>query len=594
MGGVAVVIDWDREMAPTSTAEMLDLIPHRSQGGVATAALGHASLAETHARSTGDGTPAITSIRHVAIVGDLRLWNRDQLRSMAGGNTATQGMTDRRLILEAYLRSGIDCLDAIDGDFAFVIWDDREQRAVAVRDRFGVKPLFLQAATIGIRFASEPKQLLVASRSPAKPDPYTVSEYLVEQFRETRRTFYTGVERVPPATAVIVDRSGRRDVEYWRVEPEPCEPRKPADIVHGFRDRLVDAVHRRVASADRVVGHLSGGLDSSSVAAAAELAINQGGLDADRFHTASAVFPGSTIDESRWIDEIVASQPFPHHAFTPRIEDLATYRTDMWTTDQPRVDRIRGMWFDTVRIARRIDADLVVTGIGGDELLGYYLLFADRLRFGSPAERWRALTGHAAWRDTAVRSALVPALRTALPEAVKAPLRRLRRRPTESRGLLSEEAWRWYQHTAPDEVTTDFGFPSDTQNLTVAATRHPLVVWSNEMQEAEYASRGIDLSHPYLDKELVEYVASVGVRDRPFDGRTKILMRDGFGDRLPESVTSRRDKTYADDYLDSLFSQHLDEIRDHLRRTLGASRRLPGCCPLSKGARRRRPRGHRP
>ena len=256
-----------------------------------------------------------------------------------------------------------------------------------------------------------------------------------------------------------------------------------------------------------------------------------------------------------------ASQPFPHHSYTPRIESLATLESDMWTTNQPRVDRIRGMWSDTAEIAGRVGAGLVLTGIGGDELLGYYLLLADRLSAGTPARRWKDLRAHAAWRGIPLRSAVLPGLRTALPETVKVPLRRLRRRPAFAPGLLADRAWEEYQRAAPSEPATDFGFPTDTQNLTIAASRHPLIVWSNEMQEAEYASRGLELSHPYLDKVLVEYVASIAPSNRPFDGRTKILMRDGFTDHLPSSVTSRRDKTYADDYLDALFTSHLPEIR---------------------------------
>ncbi len=562
MGGLAVSIDWERPAVADAVDPMLDLIPHRSTAGTARLTFEHAVLAETRTGRLTETTPIVTSVEHLSIVGDLRLWNRDRLRALAGGSRATSGMSDRRLILAAYLRTGVESLDSIDGDFAFVIWDDRDRRATAVRDRFGVKPLFFQAGPARIRFASEPKQLAATSAAPVRPDPYVVSEYLLERFRETRRTFFEGIERVPPATALVVDADRRREIAYWQLDPTQMGPTTSAEVVQGFRERLVDSVGRRLASSDRVIGHLSGGLDSSSIAAAAGIAVEAQGRDPTSYQTASAVFAGSTIDESTWIDEIVAVQPFPHHAYTPRMETLATHERDMWTTDQPRVDRIRDMWSETATIADRVGADLVVTGIGGDEILAYYLLLADRLGTGSPVKRWNDLAAHAAWRGIPIRSTLVPSLKSVLPESIKAPLLRLRRRPAVTPGLLSDEAWEQYRGATPTETPTDFGFPSDTQNLTVAASRHPLVVWSNEMQEAEYASLGLDVSHPYLDQGLVEFVASVAVNDRPFDGRTKVLMRDGFGDRLPPSVTSRRDKTYADDYLDMLFVGQLPAIRE--------------------------------
>jgi hypothetical protein len=96
----------------------------------------------------------------------------------------------------------------------------------------------------------------------------------------------------------------------------------------------------------------------------------------------------------------------------------------------------------------------------------------------------------------------------------------------------------------------------------IGSTLHPSIGWTNEAQEAEYASRGLALTQPYLDRALVEYVASIRPEDRPFDGRSKNLVRSGFAGWLPPSVLKRRSQTFADDYLDLCFSRHAPHYLD--------------------------------
>ena len=178
VGGIAVIVDWGRPVAGERLNPMLDLIPHRATGRVDQASFEHAALAGTSARANAEDAPLAATVGHLAIVGDLRLWNRGGLRSRAGGPTTTAGMTDLRLILEAYRRTGVEALDDVDGDFAFVIWDDREQRVIAVRDRFAMKPLFFERTPSGIRFASEPKMLVSTSIRPIEPCSRSIAEYL--------------------------------------------------------------------------------------------------------------------------------------------------------------------------------------------------------------------------------------------------------------------------------------------------------------------------------------------------------------------------------------------------------------------------------
>ena len=214
MGGFAVDIDWTRPVTTRVVDSMLDLVPHRARGGSARLGFAHAALGEARSGAP-EGPLSVTTTGRFSLVGDLRLWAREGLRSRAGGLAATEGLNDRQLILAAYARTGIGFLDDLDGDFAFVIWDDERQRALAVRDRFGVKPLFFTRTRDRIRIASQPKQLLATSTAPIEPCDRMVFEFLTEQHQSSELTFFKGIHRVRPADYVVFGEGGMSRASYW-------------------------------------------------------------------------------------------------------------------------------------------------------------------------------------------------------------------------------------------------------------------------------------------------------------------------------------------------------------------------------------------
>lgn len=561
MGGLAVVVDWVRPVAARELDPMLALTPHRATGGTRRTSFEHAAMAETFFTQDAPDHPAVTSLGHLSIVGDLRLWNRDGLRARAGGNSVTTGLDDRRLLLSSYQRTGIDFLDDVDGDFAFVIWDNRERRAIAVRDRFGAKPLFFERTATGIRFASEVKQLVATSVQPGQPCLRSVSEHLTHRYVGTRMSFFESVERVRPSMALIADPQHRDEFLYWNPGPETVLPTPAGDAAEGFREHLVESVRRRLADTNTAVAHVTGGHDSSSVTAAAHVLADRDRLPS-MLHTVSAVFPGHPNDETPWINEIAARQPFPHHDFVPAIETVERYEADMWESDTPRPAPIDGLWAGTIETAHAVGADLVLTGDGGDEVLDQFSLLTDLLRRGSLARWMRGIRASASWSDQRLDHVLTGSVRSAIPIALKQRIRSmLTRSDLPSDALIRRDAWEHLQTRSVEENPTRYGFDSPTQNLVIAYTRAPRLTQILEYEEARHARAGLAVTHPFLDRTLVEYVASIPVTDRPFDGRTKTLARVAFADWLPRSVLDRRTATYANRYLDTIVAR----LQPHFR-----------------------------
>lgn len=395
MGGFCAVFDWERPVVRASVDTMLGLIPHRSAGGAATVVTGHAALGEAH---TGRAVerPAIAQLGRFTLVGDLRLWNVGGLRSRAGGAEATQGMDDRHLILAAYARTGAGFLDDLDGDFAFVIWDGERRRALAVRDRFAAKPLFYERTSTGIRFATEAKQLVATSSDRPEPNDAAVAEYLRHRYVDRRHTFFAGVRKVQPATYLLAEPNRTVEHRYWSPAFDADSSLSEAAVADRFRGLLTDSVRWRAETARGVVAHLSGGLDSPAITAAASIGRPLRGSVVP-FHTVSAVFPGLAADESKWIHEIAANQPFPHHDFVPESESVEGFSAVMWQADSPVHNRIRGIWQGTARIARSTGADLVLMGSGGDEVLDQDWLLSDLVRSGHMSKWLAAVRSEAAW-----------------------------------------------------------------------------------------------------------------------------------------------------------------------------------------------------
>jgi len=551
MGGIAVVIDWERSTVFQDLSPMLALIPHRSAGGVGQGHFEHAALGEARRATDPSREPTITTIGYLSIVGALRLWDRAELRSRAGGDRATRDMDDRRLLLEAYRRSGIGFLEAVNGDFAFVIWDSHRQEVLAVEDRFGVKPLFYEQTSTGIRFASEPKQLVATSHRPPTPNTTSVVEYLAERYEETRFSFFEGVNRIRPSTYLIARPDHFVEKRYWNPERDVGAAQPTGNVAAHFREHLIDAVRRRVNASDGIVGQLSGGFDSASIAASAHLLEQRNELDRALFRTVSAVFPGFECDESVWIDEVAASQPFGHVDFVPEIDAVSGYEADMWEADGPSVQRWRGFFLEPAKLATNTKADLIVTGSGGDDVLDQDQLLADLLRAGRIGRWLQAAISYARWSDNSVGVVLGRSVRNAAPTALKREVRqRMPRRTGPLDVLIRQDA-----QTSLDTTTRplDFGFPTQTQNPVIANTQDPLLGRINHILESEFAYRGLDVSHPYLDRVLVEYVASIPPLARPQDIRTKALVRAGFLDALPSSVLNRRTVTVFGDYHAELF-----------------------------------------
>ncbi len=275
--------------------------------------------------------------------------------------------SDVESILPLYLERGESAVEMLDGMFGLAIWDGRSRTLLLARDRAGEKPLFYARTESEIVFASEVQCLLQHPAVARDLDAIAIAEYLKLGYVPEPRTMFAAIRRVEAGTYIRFQDGSADTVRYWDPESFAIEPRAEEDAIHETRRLVERAVQKQVMSDVPVGVFISGGLDSSLLAALASRAIG-----VDKVHTFSAQFTEESYDESADAEEI---------AYRMRTRHVRV-RTDE-TTLREALDRVvrdvaepiaDPAILPTVLLARaaREHVKVVLSGEGADELFGGY------------------------------------------------------------------------------------------------------------------------------------------------------------------------------------------------------------------------------
>ncbi|MCU1282308.1 MAG: asnB, partial [bacterium] len=293
--------------------------------------------------------------------------------------------SDTECILHAYRQWGADCVAELDGMFAFALWDARARRLLLARDRFGKKPLYYYADGARIAFASTLTALLQHPAVPRALDRDALAEYLAVEYVVAPRTILSNVRKLPAATRLVFDADGGRTTttRYWELRVDGTRFRgTPADAAVELEALLQASVKKRLVADVPLGVFLSGGVDSSTVAALA--ARERSGIE-----TFSIGFSDPSFDESRWARRAAAHLGTRHHEEELSLDDAAAIVADLGSIlDEPVADGSIVPTYLLSRFARR-HVTVALGGDGGDELFaGYPTYVAHRLlQYAGPLAR---------------------------------------------------------------------------------------------------------------------------------------------------------------------------------------------------------------
>jgi asparagine synthase (glutamine-hydrolysing) len=225
-----------------------------------------------------DRQPLVDESGRWMLAADVRIDNRDELLDWLGQRSAAE-LSDSEILFRVWLREGEAALDRILGDFAFAIWDAREQSLVLARDPAGQRPLHYHRSGGLIAFASMPQGLHALPEIPRRLDQSQLAAFVADIRRDGTTTFFEGVQRVAPGQQLTIRRKHLASRRYWQLPRREIRYPNEADYIEAFREQLDRATRARLRGAETLVGsHLSAGLDSSGVTAtAARLVAPTGG-----------------------------------------------------------------------------------------------------------------------------------------------------------------------------------------------------------------------------------------------------------------------------------------------------------------------------
>jgi asparagine synthase (glutamine-hydrolysing) len=292
--------------------------------------------------------------------------------------------TDTEVILEAYRAWGVDCLEHLDGMFAFALYDRRADRIFLARDRAGEKPLFYRHTDRMLAFASELKGLMADPTLHREMDVGAFDHYLAYGYVPGAMCILRGIRKLPAAHALIyrLDSGETKLWRYWRL-PEPANESAADEdeLVEELETLLRQSVRRRLV-ADVPVGILlSGGIDSSLVTALAAQ------VSSTPVRTFTIAFPGAgRFDEAAYA-RIVADRFGTQHTELPADSDTIGLLPELARQyDEPIADSSMIPTFLVSRLIRR-HATVAIGGDGGDELFAGYWHYSWLQR----TARWRAM-----------------------------------------------------------------------------------------------------------------------------------------------------------------------------------------------------------
>jgi asparagine synthase (glutamine-hydrolysing) len=515
--------------------------------------------------------PLANENQDVRIVYNGEIYNHAELRAgLEAQGHRYRTHSDTETIVHLYEEYGRDCVKHLRGMFAFVIWDRRKRTLFAARDRLGIKPFYYRWDGRAFLFGSEIKAILAYPEVAAEFNRGTLAEYLAFGYITGAATMFEGIRKLMPGhTLELTERSEPRIERYWDLTTEvDQEPRPSEYYVAEYRELLEGAVSSHLMSDVPLGVFLSGGLDSSAVAALTTK------IRGDRIQTFSVGYGEEAFSELKYAREVAEHIQSEHREVRlSREEFFAALPKLIWHEDEPLVWPSSVALYFVARLARE-HVTVVLTGEGSDETLAGYTRYA-----------WTLMNSR---MDRAYRSVAPEAFRRVVRKMILAsPFTASLRRKLEHTFLVRDgSAWQSFYY---DNFFSAFAAPEQSALLTPEALAAAGDAYAGSMS-AWQRSRG-DLLHrllysdinsyliellmkqdqmsmaasvesrvPFLDHALVEFTARIPEQYSVHGMSGKFILKQAVEDLLPHEVVYRKKMGFPTPWEYWLAGPQLDDL----------------------------------
>jgi len=570
MCGIAgiVAVDRLRDDAPARAVRMRDIITHRGPDDAGlhcddAAALAHRRLSIVDL-STGQ-QPLSNEDGGIWVTFNGEIYNHASVRAeLEAHGHRYRTKSDTETIVHAYEQWGDACVERFRGMFAFALWDAPRKRLLLVRDRLGIKPLYWTKTRDALLFASEIKSILASDLVQAEPNYAVLPEVLSTRYTSGTDTLFKGIHKLLPGHLLVFERGEIAIRQYWDLPTREGSPEGlrytgredtgraglqacPGPVAR-FRELLEESVRLRLMSDVPLGMFLSGGIDSSAIAAIMARMIDR------PLQTFSVAFKDRAFNELEYAREVARAIRAESHEIVIDDRDFfGALPKLVWHEDEPIAHTSSVPLYFVSKLARE-HVTVVLTGEGSDELLAGYG------KYPRVAFNWRA--------GTVYERVMPPALRRSIAQGVVPRLpRRLARYATRSFLAMdrSPEAM-FFDNFASIRLADQqrllapglrdlatrgnaygpsvgyFNTPNGTSTLLDRLLYADIKTYLVELlmkQDQMSMATSIESRVPFLDHKLVEYAATLPDEWKLQGWTTKRVLREAMKGLLPESILNR-------------------------------------------------------
>jgi asparagine synthase (glutamine-hydrolysing) len=463
--------------------------------------------------------------------------------------------SDTEVIVHLYEEFGEDCAGKLRGMFAFAIWDDNQHKLILARDHLGQKPLFYTQVGRDFLFASEIKALLAASDRQREIDLESLHHYLSLRFIPSPRTMLKGIQKLPPAHLLIFQHGEIRTTRYWQLSFQKKLNLGEDEFLEELREKLIETVACHLISDVSVGAFLSGGLDSAMIVA---IMAKDLGIDFKTFAIG--------VDEQDF-DETPYARMVAQHYHTDHIEQhvsadlIRSLPKIIWHLDEPS-DPIAACMYQAGKLASR-HVKVVLGGDGGDELFAGF----DRYQGNGYVQTYRLL-------PTLFRERMIPSLLDQLPDSFTYNSTTQKIRWVHELSKITDPGMRYaaatcffrFNHHAKYQLYTPetWNILSSLNSASIISNQYDNADSENPLDRmlfSDYLTRlpehslmlvdrmtmahGVEARSPFLDHELVEFMATLPSHLKIRGRQGKYLLRQLAKEYLPETIVNRKKQGFG-------------------------------------------------
>ncbi len=499
--------------------------------------------------------PAWNEEETVAVVLNGEIYNYREVRAdLEKRGHSFRSHSDTEVLPHLYEEYGDEMVQHLNGMFAFALWDTKRRRLLIARDRFGEKPLYWGVFDNTLLFASEPKVLLAHPSVKSSLNLQALREYLSFDYVPAPLSIYEGIQKLPAAHLLTLEDGIVQTRRYWRLSYKTSlTPPGETEAAEHLRELLADSVRMRLVSDVPLGVLLSGGVDSSTVAAMAVRA------SSEAVKTFSISFAEASFDESLYARAVAKFLGTDHHEerLSANLAANLVGEIGSWM-DEPFSDPSLVPTYLLSRFTRK-HVTVALGGDGGDELFAGYPMYR--------GHRW---ADNYARVPLALRSALIEPLIGLLPVKTK----NLSFDYKASRFITGARYDRvarhhiWFGSFTPDDQeqlltpevlgNTNGDIYAEARAMVAECDSPDLIKQMQSLDTQLYLAEDIltkvdrasmavslEVRAPFLDPRVAEFAAALPAHYKLRGSKTKYILKKAVGDLLPPFVAKRGKKGFG-------------------------------------------------